>query len=202
MKPVQPASSGFMPPFSSFTEAILRPAQVHVSGVYNPNFFSGTFLHAFLSVESWMVNDHILPSNVPPETFHVYRMVASLRPFSGHSLTLPSMGLSQLQAKQIGILTYYLFAMMDLEDGTFSDCKFETSILGHLLKAWSQLPNSTLIHSLWNQSPVQATYQWFSSLQSLLNTMQTWIKRLRYHKDRGFYHAKDTTGCRYILLDS
>ena len=54
-----------MPQFSSFMEAVLRPAQVHVYGVYDPNFFSGTFLHAFLSVESWMVNDHILPMNVP-----------------------------------------------------------------------------------------------------------------------------------------
>jgi hypothetical protein len=59
-----------------------------------------------------------------------------------------------------------------------------------------------MIHSLWNQSPLQATYQWFASLQSLLNTMQTWIKRLHYHKDRGFYHARDTKGRRYLLLDS
>jgi hypothetical protein len=45
-------SSGFMPQFSSFMEAVLHPTQVHVSGVYDPNFFSGTFLHAFLSMES------------------------------------------------------------------------------------------------------------------------------------------------------
>ena len=195
-------SSGFMPPFSSFIEAVLRPAQVHVSGVYDPNFFSGTFIHAFLSVESWMVNDHILPSNVPPETFHVYRMLASLQPLAGHPLSLPTQGITQLQAKQIGILTYYLFAMMDLEDGTFCDRKFEASILGQRLKAWSMLPESAIIHSLWNQSPLQATYQWFASLQSLLNTMQTWIKRLHYHKDRGFYHARDAKGRRYLLLDS
>jgi hypothetical protein len=92
-------SSGFMPPFSSFIEAVLRPAQVHVSGVYDPNFFSGTFIHAFLSVESWMVNDHILPSNVPPKTFHAYRMLASLQPLAGHPLSLPSQGITQLQAK-------------------------------------------------------------------------------------------------------
>jgi hypothetical protein len=195
-------SSGFMPPFSSFIEAILRPAQVHVSGVYDPNFFSGTFIHAFLSVESWMVNDHIVPANVPPETFHVYRMLASLQPLAGHPLSLPSQGITQLQAKQIGILTYYLFAMMDLEDGTFCDRKFEASILGQRLKTWSMLPESAIIHNLWNQSPLQATYQWFASLQSLLNTMQTWIKRLHYHKDRGFYHARDDKGRRYLLLDS
>jgi hypothetical protein len=191
-----------MPPFSSFMEAVLRPAQVHVSGIYDPNFFSSTFLHAFLSVESWMVNDHINPENVPSETFHVYRMISSLQPFAGHALTLPPMGLTQLQAKQIGILTYYLFAMMDLEDGSFSDIKFETSILGQRLKAWSLLPDSAMIHSLWNQSPLQATYQWFASLQSLLSTMQTWIKKLRYHPERGFYYARDTSGRKYLLLDS
>jgi hypothetical protein len=196
------ASSGFMPQFSSFMEAVLRPAQVHVSGVYDPNFFSGTFLHAFLSVESWMVNDHILPSNVPNETFHVYRMIACLQPLSGQPLSIPPTGLTQLQAKQIGILTYYLFAMMDLEDGTFSDRKFESSILGQRLKAWSQLPDGPMIHSLWNQSPVQASYQWFASLQALLHTMQSWIKRLRYHKDRGFYHARDEAGNKYLMLDS
>ena len=195
-------SSGFMPRFSSFIEAVLRPAQVHVSGVYDPNFFSGTFLHAFLSVESWMVNDHILPANVPNETCNVYRLIASLQPLTGHLLALPPKGLTQLQAKQIGILTYYLFAMTDLEDGTFSDGKFETSILGQRLKAWSQLPNSAMIHGLWNQSPTQVTYQWFASLQSLLHTMQSWIKRLRYHKDRGFYHAKDDLGRKYLMLDS
>ena len=149
-----------------------------------------------------MVNDHINPSNVPTETFHVYRLIASIQPLAGHSLTIPATGLTQLQAKQIGILTYYLFAMMDLEDGSFSDVKFETSILGQRLKAWSRLPDSAMIHSLWNQSPLQATYQWFASLQSLLSTMQTWIKKLRYHPERGFYHARDATGRKYLLLDS
>ncbi len=149
-----------------------------------------------------MVNDHILPSNVPNETFHVYRMIACLQPLSGQPLSIPPTGLTQLQAKQIGILTYYLFAMMDLEDGTFSDRKFESSILGQRLKAWSHLPDGPMIHILWNQSPVQATYQWFASLQALLQTMQSWIKRLRYHKDRGFYHVRDEAGNKYLMLDN
>jgi hypothetical protein len=196
------ANSGFMPPFLSFMEAVLRPAQVHVSGVYDPKFFSGSFLHAFLSVESWMVSDHISPANVPPATFHVYTMISCLQKFAGSQLLIPSNGLTQLEAKQIGILTYYLFAMMDLEDSTFSDRKFEASILGQRLKAWSRLPDSATIHGLWNQSPLQVTYQWFASLQSLLNTIQTWSKRLRYHPERGFYHARDAEGTRYLLLDS
>jgi hypothetical protein len=50
------ASNGFMPSFFSFIEALLRPAQIHLSGVYDPYFFSGAFLHTFLSVESWMVS--------------------------------------------------------------------------------------------------------------------------------------------------
>jgi hypothetical protein len=48
------ASAGFMPSFLSFIEAMLRPAQIHLSGVYDPHFFSGAFLHTFFSVESWI----------------------------------------------------------------------------------------------------------------------------------------------------
>jgi hypothetical protein len=39
-------------------------------------------------------------------------------------------------------------------------------------------------------------------LQSLLNIMQMWIKRLKYHPKRGFYHARDASGNRYLMLDS
>jgi hypothetical protein len=196
------SNSGYMPPFSSFMEAMLRPVQIYVNGVFDPNFFTGVFLHTFFSVESWMVNDHILPANVPDATFHVYRLIACLPAHAGHSLNLPENGLTLLEAKHLGVLTYYLFAMMDLTDGTFSDEKFALSILGQRLKAWSCLPDSATIHGLWNQSPLQATYQWFASLQSLLSTMQLWVKRLRYHPERGFYHARDNTGRRYLMLDS
>jgi hypothetical protein len=51
-------------------------------------------------------------------------------------------GLSLLEAKQIDMLTYYMFAMMDLtDDGKLSDIKCEGSILGQRLKAWSTLPD-------------------------------------------------------------
>jgi hypothetical protein len=197
------STGGFMSSFLSFMEAILRPAQIQLSGVYDPNFFSGAFLHAFFSVESWMVSDYMLPANVPPTTFHVYRLISCLQKFAGHPLLLPTNGLTLLEAKQIGILTYYLFAMMDLtDDGKFSDVKFVGSILGHRLKAWSTLPDSAMIHGLWHKAPLQATYQWFASLQSLLGIEQNWVKQLRYHPDRGFYHARDTDGKRYLLLDN
>jgi hypothetical protein len=102
----------------------VRPVQIQLPGVCDPNFFSGAFLHALLLVESWMVSDHILPANVPPMTFHVYYLISCLHKFAGHPLLLPAAGLSLLEAKQIGMLTYYyLFAsMMDLTDnGKFSD---------------------------------------------------------------------------------
>ena len=196
-------TGGFMSSFLSFMEAILRPAQIQLSGVYDPNFFSGAFLHAFLSVESWMVSDYMLPANVPPATFHVYRLISCLQKFAGHPLLIPTNGLTLLEAKQIGILTYYLFAMMDLtDDGKFSDVKFVGSILGNRLKAWSTLPDSAMIHGLWHKAPLQATYQWFASLQSLLGTEQNWVKQLRYHPERGFYQARDADGKRYLLLDN
>jgi hypothetical protein len=184
-------------------EAILRPAQIQLSGVYDPNFFSGAFLHAFLSVESWMVSDYMLPGNVPPATFHVYRLISCLQTHAGHTLLLPENGLSLLEAKQIGILVYFMFAMMDLsDDGKFGDEKFVGSILGRRLKTWSTLPDSAMIHGLWNKAPLQATFQWFASLQSLLGTIQNWVKRLRYHPEKGFYHARDMDGKRYLLLDN
>jgi hypothetical protein len=66
------STSGFMPSFLRFVEANV---QIQLSGVYDPNFFTGAFLCALLLVESWMVSDNILPANVPPTTFHVYRLV-------------------------------------------------------------------------------------------------------------------------------
>ena len=198
------STGGFMPSFLSFIEAMLRPAQIQLSGVYDPNFFSGPFLHAFFSVESWMVSDHMLPANVPLATFHVYCLISCLQTFAGHPLLLPAVGLSLLEAKQIGILTYSIFAMMDLmDDGQFSDIKFAASILGLRLKTWSTLPDSAIIRGLWNKAPLQATYQWFASLQALLNIeQQHWVKSLRYHPERGFYHARDGEGKRYLLLDN
>jgi hypothetical protein len=195
-------TSGFMPSFLSFVEAMLRPAQIHLSGIYDPHFFSGSFLHAFLSVESWMVSDHMIPANVPASTFHVYRMISCLQKYAGHPLLLPTLGLSLLEAKQVGMLVYYLFAMMDLTDGTFSDEKFMGSILGNRLKIWSTLPDSANIHGLWNRAPLQATYYWLSSLQTLLGIEQNWIKRLRYHPEQGFFHARDADNKRYLLLDN
>jgi hypothetical protein len=73
------STGGFMPSFLSFIEAMLRPAQIQLSGVYDPNFFSGAFLHAFFLVKSWMVSDHMLPANVPLATFHGYCLISCLQ---------------------------------------------------------------------------------------------------------------------------
>ena len=187
-----------MAPFQSVMEKILQTVQINLLSVYDPNFFSAGLLHSLrLSVESWMMSDHIHPRNVPTTTFHVYRMISSLQAYSGHPLLLPSNGLSLLEAKQIGILTYYTFAMMDIEPDFLSD-KFSGSILGIRLKAWSLLPDNATIHSIWNQHPRAATYHWFQSLQSILWTLQSWIKRLRYHPTRGFVHSRDSSSQRHL----
>jgi hypothetical protein len=196
------ATSGFMPSFLSFVEAVLRPAQIHLAGVYDPQFFTGGFLHTLLTVDAWMVSDMMLPAAVPNATFHVYRMISSLQAHAGHPLLLPSTGLTLLEAKQVGILTYHLFAMMDLVDGTFSDEKFVGSILGNRLKIWSTLPDSAMIHGLWTRAPLQATYYWLASLQSLLQIVMSWVKRLKFHPEKGFFHARDREGKRYLLLDN
>jgi hypothetical protein len=54
-------------------------------------------------------------------------------------------------AKHIGVLTYYLCAMLDLTDD-FDDHKFWTSLFGKCLRAWCDLPD-TPIGSL-NLGPV------------------------------------------------
>ena len=78
-----------------------------------------------------MVSDHMLPANIPTSTFYVYHLISCLQIYVGHQLLFPSLGLSLLEGKQVGILMYYLLAMMDLADGTFSDDKFVGSILGN-----------------------------------------------------------------------
>jgi hypothetical protein len=130
-------------------------------------------------------------------------MISCLQKYAGHQLLLPSNGLSLLEAKQVGTLLYYLFAMMDLTEGTFSNEKFAGSILGRRLKVWSMLPDSATVHGLWHRAPLQAsTYYWFASLQSLLEIENKWIKTLRSHPEQGFFHAQDGDGTRFLLLDN
>jgi hypothetical protein len=99
-------TSGSMYQFRSFMEAILSPLQISFASVYHPNFFTGAFLHAFLLVDSWMVDDHMSPSHVPANTFHVYQLIGCLQSHKGASVLIPSTGLSLLEAKQIGILVF------------------------------------------------------------------------------------------------
>jgi hypothetical protein len=148
-----------------------------------------------------MVSSHIEPASVPPHTFHVYKLLTSLPAHAASALSLPPQGLTLLEAKHLGIITYYLFAMIDLPD-TLQDTTFRKSILGARLKAWSVLPDNPNVHSIWNQYPGQATYQWFQTLQHLLHTIQTWIKWLRFHQTRGFLEAHDSTGSKHLLIDN
>jgi hypothetical protein len=89
--------------------------------------------------------------------------------------------------------------MIDLPD-SLQDTHFRKSILGSRLKAWSVLPDNPNVHSIWSQYPAQATYQWFQSLQYLLDIMQAWIKWLRFHPAKGFLEAHDTTGTNHLLI--
>jgi hypothetical protein len=70
------------------------------------------------------------------------------------------------------------------------------------LRYGAHSPDSANVHGLWTHSPLQATYYWFASLQSLLQIEQNWVKRLRYHPEKGFFHARDTEGKQYLLLDN
>jgi hypothetical protein len=187
--------------FLRYIKAVLHQVQIQVPAVYDPHFFSGSFLRAFFTVESWMTSDEMLPANAPTSTFHVYQMVSMLQKYAGHQLLLSSNGLSFLEAKQVGTLLYYLFAMMDLTEGTFSDEQFASLILGSRLKVWSMLPDSATIHGLWHQAPLQAMYYWFASLQPLLEIENKWIKTLRFHPGQDCYHARDGDGTRFLLLD-
>jgi hypothetical protein len=195
-------STAFLTPFQSFMEHLLRRARIDLVSVCNPNFFSGELLYSLLSVESWMVSPHIQPTQTPARTFHVYRLISSLRHHSGMTtLLLPIDGLSLMDAKHVGVLTYHLFAMMDLTDN-FEDTKFRRSIFGQRLRAWSDLPDNPMIHGIWQQSPRQTTYFWFQSLQSLCLVFQTWIKNSRYHPTQGFIEARDTSHQSHLILDS
>ena len=194
-------SSAYLPPLQSFLEHLLRQAPVDLTSVFDPNFFTGEFIFSLFSVESWMVSAHLPPSSTPPKTFHVYRLLTSLRQYQGQSLLLPANRLTLADAKHIGVLTYYLFAMLDLTD-KFEDRKFRLSLFGKRLRMWSDLPDNPLVHGIWTQSPRQASYFWFASLQSLMLIFQTWIKSLRYHHTKGFFEARDLSRQRHLLISS
>jgi hypothetical protein len=148
-----------------------------------------------------MVSAHLPPSSTPPKTFHVYRLLTSLRHYQEQALLLPITGLTLANAKHIGVLMYYLFAMLDLTDN-FEDRKFRLSLFGKRLRMWSDLPDNPLVHGIWTQSPCQASYYWFASLQSLMLIFQTWIKSLRYHHTKGFFEAHDLSQQRHLLISS
>jgi hypothetical protein len=105
-----------------------------------------------------------------------------------------------MDAKHLRVLTYHLFAMLDLTDN-FEDTKFRRSLFGKRLKAWSDLPDTPLVHGVWQKSPKQVTYYWFQSLQSLCLVFQTWIKNLRYHPTKGFIEARDQHHQHHLILD-
>jgi hypothetical protein len=203
LKPLQQhaTSAAFLTPFQSFMEHLLRRARMDLTSICNPLFFSGEFLQSIFSVESWMVSPNLEPSQTPAKTFHVYRLISSLRNYSASTiLQLPDTGLSLMEAKQLGVLTYYLFAMIDLTD-QFDDTKFRASLFGQRLRAWSDLPDNPSIHGIWQTAPTQTTYYWFQSLQSLCFVFQTWIKNLRYHPTQGFLETCDSQHHNHLIFD-
>jgi hypothetical protein len=179
-----------------------RAHTIDLVSVCYPNFFSGEFLHSLLSVESWLVSPHLQPTQIPAQTFHVYRLIPSLGHHSGMTtLLLPNEGLSLKDAKHVGGQTYHLFAMLALTE-SFEDTRFRQSIFGQRLRTWSDLPHNPMIHGIWQKSPRQATYFWFQSLQSLCSVFQTWIKNPRYHPMQGFIEARDNTHQSHHIFDS
>lgn len=116
-------STTFIPAFHSFLDQILRQARVDLTSVFNPNFFTGQFLHSLFSAESWMVSANLPPSSTPSQSLHVYCLLASLRQYPKQPLILPSNGISLAEAKHIGVLTNFLFAMINLTED-FGDPTF------------------------------------------------------------------------------
>jgi hypothetical protein len=85
------SAGGFMPSFQSLMETILHSTiYLNILSIYDPSF---------LSVGSWMVSNYIQPSQVPPNTFYVYKLIAGLQSYAGNSLVLPPNGITLLEAK-------------------------------------------------------------------------------------------------------
>ena len=191
----------YLPAFQSFMEHLLRQSRVDLTSIYDPCFFLGAFLHSLFAVELWMVSAHLPLDKTPPGTFHVYRLLVSLRAHEQQPLSLLLSGITLADVKHLGLLTYFMFAMLDLSD-VFEDRKFRNSHLGRRLRAWSDLPDNPLVHGVWMQSPMQTSYYWFMSLQSLLLIFQNWIRNLRYHCTWGFIEARDQARNKHLLLAS
>jgi hypothetical protein len=155
-------------------------------------------------MESKMVNAHLQPSQMLSQTFHIYNLISSLQQAHvGCNIILPLHGFSILMALKIGTLTYCLFAMMDITED-FQDTKSWCSILGSQLKQWSMLPDSPLVHHIWQEHPQNASYQWMLSLLQalLLITQAWWVKCLHYHPIKGSFEAHDANGDQHLLFDS
>jgi hypothetical protein len=126
-------SSTYLPAFQSFMENLLQQAWVvDLTIIFDPCFFSGEFLHSLFSIESGMVLTHLPPSKTPLCTFQIYWLISSLCNHNLQSLFLLVAGLTLANTKYIGILTYFLFAMLDLLSDTFEDQKLQASIFGNV----------------------------------------------------------------------
>jgi hypothetical protein len=62
------------------------------------------------------------------------------------------MGITLLQAKNVGCMVQLLFRMIDMKPN-FKTSTFDASLLGHRLLQWSNLTNSAAIHHIWKENP-------------------------------------------------
>jgi hypothetical protein len=104
-----------------------------------------------------------------------------------------------LEAKQVGIVVYQLFAALDTKDD-LRRSPFAASLLGQRLLAWSALPDHNAVHRMWVQQPRRYTFHWFLDLQDLLDIFRRWITSVHLMASRGFIDSYQSGGPYRVLV--
>jgi hypothetical protein len=179
--------------FFNYAEALLNQQGIYGEAQYSKSFFTLDRARTLYSVESWDMSPHTQDLiNRPKQTFHVYSLLQCLKGLTTHPPVLPVQGISLLQAKNLGSTTALLFRMIDMRPD-FLSSSFDRSILGRRRAQWSQLPDNTAVHQIWQTHQRLVSYLWFSTLRDALHIMQCWIKAQRFHHSQGFLSATEAT---------
>jgi hypothetical protein len=197
-------STGYLPVFYNYAEALLSRRGILIESAYSKSFFTASRARNLLSVESWAMSAQTRDLlHLPEPMLHVYSFLQCLLEFQTHPTLLPATGITLLQAKNVGCMVQLLFRMIDMKPD-FQTSTFDTSLLGHRLLQWSNLPDSAAIHHIWKENPRLLTFLWFSTLREALAIMHTWIKAQRFHSSLGFYSATNAVlgGQCLLLADS
>jgi hypothetical protein len=162
-----------------YLTSILSANGIDFHQTYHSNFFTQQFFSSLINVDNWAASPHACPStqfdvgSIP--TLHIFDILRAVTALGTGPSLIPCNGLTHLQARHVGTLIFYSFATLDIKE-SFTECPFQSLLLGSQLWAWLELLNNSAVLLLWDKFPRTVSYQWLLSCWSLLNVFKRWLE--------------------------